>query len=114
MSEHTFDIESFEHKGKFYDISVSFEFEVSNDGIGSYEYWGAKGFDAGHDYAEVSGVSIEAVEVSEEGETSPVTDKDLIKELEQAIDGLVTKEAESIDLSDYEPEPDDCRDYDCD
>lgn len=26
---------------------------VDNDGIGSYEYWGAKGFDAGSDYASV-------------------------------------------------------------
>ena len=26
------------------------DFKVENDGIGEYEYWGAKGYDAGTDY----------------------------------------------------------------
>jgi hypothetical protein len=26
------------------------EITIENDGIGPYEYWGAKGFDKGHDY----------------------------------------------------------------
>jgi hypothetical protein len=112
--EHQFEIESFVFEGKCYDISVSFEYEVGNDGIGSYEYWGSKEFDAGNDYAEVTSVAIEAVEVSEDGEHTPVEDKALLARLENAIDGIVNDKASQIDVSDdSEREPDDYEpDYD--
>lgn len=113
--EHQFEIESFEFEGKCYDISVSFEYEVSNDGIGHYEYWGSNQFDAGHDYAEVTSVSIEATEVDKDGVVASVEDGALIARLEAAIDQIVVDKAMGIDVSDddCEPEPDDyIPDYD--
>lgn len=36
-----------------YDVDFAPEgVEVGNDGIGSYEFWGFRGFDRGHDYVE--------------------------------------------------------------
>ncbi len=35
------------------DIRVDAELRVENDGIGAYEYWGAKGIDRGSDYVEL-------------------------------------------------------------
>ena len=32
------------------DFQSSEEHTIENEGIGSYEYWGFKGFDAGHNY----------------------------------------------------------------
>lgn len=112
--EYQFEIESFEFEGRYYDISVSFEYEVGNDGIGHYEYWGSKQFDAGHDYAEVTSVAIEATETLEDGQSIPVTDGALIARLEGAIDDIVNDKANDIDVSDdCEPDPDDYEpDYD--
>ena len=33
-------------------IEAEFTFSIGNDGIGSYEYWGVKGFDKGFNYVE--------------------------------------------------------------
>ena len=33
-------------------IEAEFTFSIGNDGIGSYEYWGVKGFDKGFNYIE--------------------------------------------------------------
>jgi hypothetical protein len=33
-------------------VEITFNYWIGNDGIGSYEFWGSKGFDAGHDYVE--------------------------------------------------------------
>jgi hypothetical protein len=40
------------------DLEVELEAEITleNDGIGSYEYWGMKCYDAGTDYYEVTGL----------------------------------------------------------
>lgn len=34
------------------DYTIKEDHTIENDGIGSYEYWGYKGFDAGTDYVE--------------------------------------------------------------
>ena len=39
------------------EIEVRVDFSVQNDGIGSYEYWGFCGYDAGTDYLEVEDVT---------------------------------------------------------
>lgn len=36
--------------GSEHDIEIEFSFKIENDGIGPYEYWGAKGYDYGTDY----------------------------------------------------------------
>lgn len=38
------------------DIDVDVEFEILNNGIGAYEYWGQKCYDKGTDYLKVIGV----------------------------------------------------------
>ena len=40
----------FEDTDKEVDIEVDCEYEILNDGIGWYEYWGSVGFDKGRDY----------------------------------------------------------------
>lgn len=47
----TKEFEEFEILGHYVDFEVEVR-EISNDGIGSYEFWGAKGFDKGNDYVE--------------------------------------------------------------
>jgi hypothetical protein len=44
----------FEATDKEVDIEVDFEYEVMNDGIGPYEYWGQKCFDKGTDSAVIT------------------------------------------------------------
>lgn len=38
------------------EIEVTAEFIIDNDGIGPYEYWGQKCYDAGQDYAVVENI----------------------------------------------------------
>lgn len=45
-----------ENRNEDIDIDVEVEFEVLNNGIGAYEYWGHKCYDKGSDYLEVIGV----------------------------------------------------------
>ena len=42
----------YEKDGEYEYLTVTFQAEPrwENDGIGAYEYWGAKGYDRGHDY----------------------------------------------------------------
>lgn len=35
-----------------HELAVEFDYTIGNDGIGSYEYWGARCYDAGTDYIE--------------------------------------------------------------
>lgn len=44
-----------------HELAVEFDYTIGNDGIGSYEYWGAKCYDAGTDYIE--DVVITSIEV---------------------------------------------------
>ena len=59
MAEYTGYVESasgFEHE-----IKIEFDYTISNDGIGHYEFWGAPGYDAGTDYMEIDEVTYAAV-----------------------------------------------------
>jgi len=38
------------------EIECKVEFHIENNGIGSYEYWGFKGYDAGQDYLETDSI----------------------------------------------------------
>ena len=40
-----------------FDADLSIQVELENNGIGSYEYWGAPGFDAGSDYMAVEDIT---------------------------------------------------------
>lgn len=45
----------YEKDGEYEYLAVTFQAEPrwENDGIGAYEYWGAKGYDRGHDYVSI-------------------------------------------------------------
>jgi len=48
------------------DLEVEVEYHWENDGIGSYEYWGFRGYDAGHNYIEMDGIEPIFTDQSEE------------------------------------------------
>lgn len=105
---HSFEIESFEYDGRMFSMSVNYEVEWENDGIGHYEYWGSKEFDAGHDYAVVSDYEVsDLIEYLESGEQVSIGESDpIFKKVASAVSDLVDKNSESI-------EPDTDGEYDC-
>jgi hypothetical protein len=79
------------------------EYHVENDGIGSYEFWGAKCFDAGQDFIEID--DIKPIFTDEHS----LSDKDWItKELEFNFEKYADEASLYIDL------PDRFDDCDCD
>lgn len=44
--------------GVEYNIKIEQDYCIENDGIGAYEYWGAKGYDKGTNYAVPDGDTI--------------------------------------------------------
>jgi hypothetical protein len=49
--------DSYMNQGNITDVLCTIEFEIKNDGIGHYEFWGSKGYDAGVDYAVIDSIS---------------------------------------------------------
>ena len=47
-------------------ITFTIHWSIENDGIGPYEYWGAKGYDKGQDYAVIDSVEFEDNGLSQE------------------------------------------------
>lgn len=47
-------------------LKVKADYHIENDGIGSYEYWGAKCFDFGEDYPEIDNIEPIWTDESEE------------------------------------------------
>ena len=107
---HSFTIDSFEYEGRFFSMDIEYDVEWSNDGIGYYEYWGSKEYDAGHDYAEVTDYAIDnLVEHLANGETADIEQSDPIwHNVQIAVSGLVDDHS-----NDLEP-PDDDGEFDCD
>jgi hypothetical protein len=105
---HSFEIESFEYEGRMFSMSVEYDVEWENDGIGSYEYWGAKGFDAGQDYAVVSDYAVsDLIEYLPDGEQVSIDESDpIFKKIASAVSDLVDKDSENV-------EPDTDGEYDC-
>lgn len=89
-------------------MSVDYEVEWENDGIGSYEYWGSKEFDAGTDYAVVSDYSInDLIEHLSDGSCVSIDASDLIwNKVASSISCKVDSDAEGL-------EPDTDGQYDC-
>ena len=59
-----------------HEIKCDFDVDVENDGIGEYEYWGAKGYDKGTDYLVLTDVYdcklIRSGRVEKKEEISPI------------------------------------------
>ena len=75
--------------GRFFSATVECELSIDNDGIGSYEFWGSRGYDHGNDFAVVDDYTVERIlEYDEDGElirgwcdlgSAPELVKDLIQ-----------------------------------
>lgn len=50
MSKHT--VSYIDKNGKDHRLDIDFDYTVGNDGIGEYEYWGCRCYDAGSNYIE--------------------------------------------------------------
>jgi hypothetical protein len=68
------------------EIEVEVEYEIGNDGIGSYEYWGSQGFDSGTDYADIQDIK----------PILPDHQKHLLPEIEKYINCNFDEIAESL------------------
>ena len=53
-----------EHGG--YEVELLVSFEIENDGIGDYEYWGFKYYDAGTNYPVVDEIIVTDEDISDE------------------------------------------------
>lgn len=71
------------------EILVDCEYEVENNGIGEYEYWGQKCFDKGTDYDVI---------ISWEWDKTGFTPEE-IKEIEKSIDSVKMTWENEIDVS---------------
>lgn len=106
MSESLY-IDHHEMNGRNFEIYLEYEYEIENDGIGGYEYWGMRGYDKGTDYASVTCITFDSVfETLEDGTQVEVTDKETLEALEEGILDKVQSDADNLDLSDDYPEPD--------
>lgn len=79
-------------RGEDIDIDVSCVYEVLNDGIGEYEYWGQKGVDGGRDYPVITDT---------EWNKTGFTSEDIIL-VERAIEEALEKWEIEIDNGDTE------------
>lgn len=77
-------------------IEVEVEFHTENNGIGSYEFWGQKCFDAGVDYLEID--NIEPVFTNESEEVRA----EILKYINDKFDECVDQIIDRLDLEDSE------------
>lgn len=98
------------------ELEIVEEVEISreNNGIGSYEYWGAKGFDAGNDYAELESFELESIrevetdfEFAESKEIRDAVEKALTDDV---LQGFMEREIESDAGDEADRRADDRRD----
>jgi outer membrane receptor for Fe3+-dicitrate len=61
MMKHDFTITVELESGAEIEADLTLDISIDNDGIGAYEFWGARGFDAGSDYITVEGIKINSI-----------------------------------------------------
>lgn len=94
-------------------VELTGELELENDGIGSYEYWGAQCYDEGTDYFSLNSLDWDAKEFTEEENKAIkeyIDDSDNWRAIEERMSEKLFENLEP-DEPDYEPDYDD-RDYD--
>jgi len=99
-------IEKLEIDGKHYRVEATIGYSFENDGIGSYEYWGAKGFDKGDDYAIAEEVSITAYLLVDNNEVEKVIDPILLHMIAMAIEPTVDSALEDVKPDEAQEEND--------
>ena len=88
--------------GGEHELEVEFTFSIGNDGIGSYEYWGCKGYDKGFDYIdEITIISIYLI--GKGNKKRRIELPDMLDEIEEKIHDEFDFEGEvaPLDPSDY-------------
>lgn len=108
MSHHLI-IDSFEYEGRIFSMEVDYDVEWENDGIGHYEYWGSKEYDAGHDYAVVTDYT-----VSDLTEHLPDGTEVSIEESDPLFMAVSKAVSDTVDEDSNDLEPDNDGEYDCD
>jgi hypothetical protein len=94
-------------QGNIKDVLCTIEFTIENDGIGHYEFWGSKGYDAGVDYAVINLISWDRM-------LFPILINTLLEVycnecIDQITDKLQDALLDSVSYK-YEPDPDSNRD----
>lgn len=93
------------HKTKiiidYQEVEVEVNYHMENDGIGAYEYWGARCFDAGHDYPEIDDIKPVFTDKKEQFERFIPVMKYIEKHFEELAEKL-TEEIEKKVEPDYE------------
>ncbi len=97
-----------------FEVSAEVEISISNSGIGSYEYWGAKGFDRGNDYGELESfeiTSIHEVETDFEFAESAAIRAAVEKAInDDTIQKFAESEMDSVEADEADRRADDRRD----
>ena len=104
-------IEQHEMDGRIFEIYLDFDYDIENDGIGGYEFWGMRGYDKGTDYAVVTDITLDSVvEILEDGTEVSIEDEETLKAIEKSVLAKVQEEADKMDIQDDRDYEDD-RDY---
>ncbi len=82
----------FEYKGESYDIPVILDWYVDNDGIGSYEFQGMKGYNNGNDY-----IIVEDFEFRESDLEYYEVTEEVCKAFDESFDDNLDLYAESVE-----------------
>ena len=105
--------DNIEVEGRFFSAEVDFDVEWDNDGIGSYEYWGAKCFDKGHDYAVLDDYSADITEHLADGTEVDIPESDpIFKSVNECVSTKLEKHIANLEIDKDDGDYDDPRDYD--
>ena len=110
---HTNELEYTLANGQIVTIHYEAEYEVVDDGIGTYEYWGARGNDIqlNNECQDISVISVDNEEGDDIHDGLSILEKKMVK---QAAFDHAEKNAPEVEDCNDEPDPDDQRDYDRD
>jgi hypothetical protein len=81
------------------EVVLSCDYEIKNDGIGWYELWGSREFDAGRDYVDISSVKWDRSLYTQE-------ENDIIRKWvdanTEALEKDIDREVEEMNEPDYD------------
>lgn len=107
------EFDGIEVDGRYFAAEVDFDVEWDNDGIGAYEYWGAKCYDKGTDYAVLGDFVATIVEHLADGTEQEISESDPIyKSVLSAVESRLESHIQNLELDKDDGDYDDPRDYD--
>lgn len=107
-NEYEFTELEIKYKNEYYSVSGSAIYEIENDGIGAYEYWGSKEYDAGCNYAVFEDVHLNDIVFlrADELPQSNLMEQDMNNIIEIILDVLNEDHDLCFELGEKEPDPD--------